>query len=78
MYMHDIKTIDVALLQAGHQVASSQVSRFLEQLGVKRPTPQEIIKHHILPILQSDQWKVTFLSVFSKREDDIKPELLDR
>ena len=54
----DLNTVHGALLQAGHQVASSQASRLLEQLGVKRLTPQEIINHHILPVLQSDLWKV--------------------
>lgn len=38
---------------------NSQVFKLLMRLGVKQLSPNDIIHHHILPILQSDRWQVS-------------------
>jgi hypothetical protein len=34
------------------------VACLLERLGVKRLTPHDIMHHHILPVLKTNQWQV--------------------
>jgi len=40
---------------------NSQLCSLLEQLGVKRLMPRDVISHHILPILRTDSWKVSII-----------------
>ena len=53
----DIETVHPLLL--GDSVSMQHISRLLEQIGVKRLTPADIIHHHILPTLRSSAWQVT-------------------
>jgi len=52
----DIETVHPLLL--GDAVSEPQICRLLEQVGVKRLTPADMIHHHILPTLRSAAWKV--------------------
>ena len=52
----DIQTVHPQLL--GDAVSMPQISRLLEQIGVKRLTPTEMVHHHILPTLRSPNWQV--------------------
>ena len=40
------------------QIANSQTAKLLEQLGVKKLTAADVIKHHILPVLKEEMWQV--------------------
>ena len=52
----DIETVHPLLL--GDAASVPQICRLLEQIGVKRLTPAEMIHHHILPTLRSSAWQV--------------------
>jgi len=52
----DIETVHPLLL--GDAVSEPQICRLLEQVGVKRLTPADMIHHHILPTLRSAAWEV--------------------
>jgi len=52
----DVETVHRQLL--GDDVATPHLCRLLEQLGVRRPTPADLIHHHILPTLRSTAWQV--------------------
>ena len=54
----DLNTVHPFLLKCQDSVANSQVSNLLDNLGVKHLMPHDIIHHHILPVLETDQWKV--------------------
>ncbi|XP_038073872.1 uncharacterized protein LOC119741972 [Patiria miniata] len=53
----DMCTLDGRVLTSLDSVANSQVIQLLEELGVLRISPRDVIGHHILPVIQSDQWK---------------------
>ena len=57
----DVNTIDPGLFAClgDDDVANSQVHKLLAMLGVKVMTPHEVIHHHIMPVLQSEQKKVS-------------------
>ena len=44
---------DVEMVRPAHRIHS-----VLELIGVREMLPAEIIKHHILPCFQTEQWKV--------------------
>lgn len=48
-----MQTIHPLLLGLPENVSSLQIFRLLQQLGVKKLTPYEVIQHHILPALKS-------------------------
>ena len=61
----EIRVVDPLLFETqgdcdGHAMVkpSHRVHSVLELLGVRDMYPAEIIKHHILPCFQSDEWKV--------------------
>lgn len=58
MLAQDFNTVEPRLFASLDDVASSQVHKLLDMLGVKVITAREVIHHHILPILQSDAKKV--------------------
>ena len=54
----DLNTVQLMLTD--DNVINSQVEQMLEQLGVKRLTPQHVAQHHIVPTLQDQhRWKVS-------------------
>jgi len=53
----DIETVHPQLLS--DIVAMPQICRLLEQIGVRRLTPADMIHHHILPVLRSPSWQVS-------------------
>lgn len=59
LLLRDLNMVHPNLLQCQDSVANSQVSRLLKDFQVKHLTPHDIIHHHILPVFQSDQWKVS-------------------
>ena len=46
------------LMNTDDQIANSQTAKLLEQLGVKKLTAADVIRHHILPVLKDERWKV--------------------
>ncbi|CAG2243868.1 unnamed protein product [Mytilus edulis] len=53
----DMKTIHPLFLAAPDNEVNSQVQKMLVKLDVCQLTPNEVINHHILPVLKSDTWK---------------------
>lgn len=53
-----MRTVHPLLLGTPENVASSQICSLLQQLGVKKLTPSEVIQHHILPALKSQDAEV--------------------
>ncbi|XP_069113795.1 uncharacterized protein [Argopecten irradians] len=53
----DINTIHPLLLATPDNEVNSQVQKLLNKLNVKRLMPSDVITHHILPVLSSDQWQ---------------------
>ena len=51
--MFEIDSDASAIVKPSHRVHSA-----LELLGVREMYPAEIIRHHILPCFQQEQWKV--------------------
>ena len=62
----DLNSIHPDLLCTDDAEINSQVHKLILQLGVKELFPSNIISHHILPVLQGDEWKVfmRFISLF--------------
>ena len=54
----DLHTVHPLLMNTDDQIANSQTAKLLEQLGVKKLTATDVIKHHILPVLKDEMWKV--------------------
>ena len=55
----DMAMVDIRLLHSLDDIGNSQIRRMLEELGVRHISPQEVIQHHILPVLKSEEkWKV--------------------
>jgi len=55
----DIETVHPLLL--GDAASVPQISRLLEQIGIRRLTPADMIHHHILPTLRSSSWQVSIV-----------------
>ncbi|XP_021342125.1 uncharacterized protein LOC110442712 isoform X2 [Mizuhopecten yessoensis] len=53
----DLNTIHPLLLATPDSEVNSQVEKLLNKLSVKRLMPKDVITHHILPVLSSDQWQ---------------------
>ncbi|XP_076112450.1 uncharacterized protein LOC143080482 isoform X2 [Mytilus galloprovincialis] len=53
----DMKTIHPLFLAAPDNEVNSQVQKMLVKLDVCQLTPNEVINHHILPVLKSEMWK---------------------
>ncbi|CAC5410109.1 unnamed protein product [Mytilus coruscus] len=53
----DMKTIHPLFLAARDNEINSQVQKMLVKLDVCQLTPNDVINHHILPVLKSDMWK---------------------
>ena len=54
----DLHTVHPLLMNTDDQIANSQTAKLLEQLGVKKLTASDVIRHHILPVLKDEMWKV--------------------
>ena len=50
-----MRTVHPKLFSEFEGVAYSQICRLLEQLGVKKHAPYEVISHHILPTLRNEE-----------------------
>jgi hypothetical protein len=59
----DLNILDHRLLNCVDQVGNSQVHRILEQAGVKQMTVHDIVTHHIIPVLKSEEWMVRIITV---------------
>ena len=59
MLEQDLHMVNSGLFSSLDQIGNSQVSKLLERLGVKRLLASEVLNHHILPVLKSDDWKVS-------------------
>lgn len=59
----DMRTVHPLLLGTPENVASSQICSLLQQLGVKKLTPSEVIQHHILPSLKSQDAEVIKINI---------------
>ena len=55
----DMLTLDGRVLHSLDKVSNSQIVQMLEELGVRHISPRDVIQHHILPVIKSDQWKVS-------------------
>ena len=68
-------------MNTDNQIANSQTAKLLEQLGVKKLTAADVIKHHILPVLKDEMWKVIeqgSLSTWKTLKSNSKPgKILD-
>ncbi|XP_025076268.1 uncharacterized protein LOC112553340 isoform X4 [Pomacea canaliculata] len=53
----DLQVLHSGLVMTPDAEINSQVFKLLMRLGVKQLSPNDIIHHHILPILQSDRWQ---------------------
>lgn len=53
----DLNSIHPDLLCTDDAEINSQVHKIILQLGIKELFPSNIIQHHILPVLQGDEWK---------------------
>ncbi|XP_060075304.1 uncharacterized protein LOC132554994 [Ylistrum balloti] len=53
----DLNTIHPLLLATPDNEVNSQVQKLLNKLSVKHLTPSDVITHHILPVLSSEQWQ---------------------
>ena len=42
---------------------NSQVLKLLQRAGVKQLSPFDIVHHHILPILKSEEWQVCWAGI---------------
>ncbi|XP_076448916.1 LOW QUALITY PROTEIN: uncharacterized protein LOC143285481 [Babylonia areolata] len=53
----DLQLVHGRLTATPDNEVNSQVTKLLHKLDMKQLSPQDIIHHHILPVLKSDQWK---------------------
>ncbi|KAK7114721.1 uncharacterized protein [Littorina saxatilis] len=53
----DLQLVHGGLTATGDNEVNSQVSKLLLKLDIKQLSAQDIVHHHILPILRSDQWQ---------------------
>ena len=63
LLQRDLNTLHPLLFAHGDDIMNSQLRRLLEELGVKKWTPSDIIQHHILPVFRGDQWKVSHVVI---------------
>ncbi|XP_033634434.1 uncharacterized protein LOC117295789 isoform X1 [Asterias rubens] len=79
----DMSTLDSRLLNSLDKVSNSQIVQMLEELGVRHISPGEVIQHHILPVIKSDQWKekshdvMVGYAVFIKDHLEKQPSVCD-
>ena len=75
----DLCTINPDIYNTSSEITNSYVKQFLQILGVRDMTPQQIMQGHIIPVLKSDNWKMksreTLVAyvIFIKQEFDKKP-----
>ncbi|XP_078599079.1 uncharacterized protein LOC144874602 isoform X2 [Branchiostoma floridae x Branchiostoma japonicum] len=76
----DLNTVHPGLLSLLDDVGNSHARLMLNTLGVKKISPIDVINHHILPILESEEWKsksrellIGYL-VFIKSQWDLQPD----
>lgn len=56
---NDMRTVSKEMLSMQSNAENASVHRLLEEMGVKRMTSREIVYNHIIPILESDDWRVS-------------------
>lgn len=54
----DLKTVSRQLLTCQTVAENTVVRQLLEDMGVKRLSPRQVIHNHIIPILKSNDWQV--------------------
>ena len=54
----DLKTVSRQLLMCQKPAENNTVYQLLEDIGVKKLSPREVIHSHILPVLNSGDWQV--------------------
>lgn len=57
----DVNSLHPLLLNTGDDEVNSQVHKLLVRLGIKKMSAGDVINHHIIPVLKSEVWKVTYL-----------------
>ncbi|KAK3589090.1 hypothetical protein CHS0354_017428 [Potamilus streckersoni] len=77
----DLKNIHAGLMETTDNEINSQVRKLLHKLGVKEISPDEVINHHILPVLKSLEWKeksrdtlIAYI-IYIKEQTDLNPSL---
>ncbi|XP_050398302.1 uncharacterized protein LOC126816138 isoform X1 [Patella vulgata] len=53
----DLNTVDSGLITTEDNEINSQVEKLLQLVDVKQLSPDDLIHHHILPVLRSEDWK---------------------
>lgn len=53
-----MNTVSKDLLTMQSNVDNAAVLKLLEEMGVKRKSPRDILHNHIFPILESEEWRV--------------------
>ncbi|KAL3859494.1 hypothetical protein ACJMK2_009713 [Sinanodonta woodiana] len=77
----DLKNIHAGLMKTADNEINSQVRKLLHRLGVKEISPDEVINHHILPVLKSQEWKeklrdtLIVYIIYIKEQTDLNPSL---
>lgn len=75
----DIKIVDKSILAYDERYEHHMIKEFLEKLGVREPTPFEIIEKYILPLYESDEsslnWQIKSLDVHLAHLSYIKDHL---
>lgn len=54
----DLFAVHPDFINTSDNVVNSQVTRLLQELGVKNLSTVEVIGHHIMPVLKSSAWEV--------------------
>ena len=54
----DLQLVHGHLMNTSDNEVNSQVCKLLHKLDIKQLSAQDIVHHHILPILRSQQWQV--------------------
>ena len=54
----DLQLVHGRLTATADNEVNSQVCKLLHKLDIKQLSAQDIVHHHILPILRSQQWQV--------------------
>ncbi|KAL3859495.1 hypothetical protein ACJMK2_009714 [Sinanodonta woodiana] len=77
----DLKNIHAGLMKTADNEINSQVRKLLHRLGVKEISPDDVINHHILPVLKSQEWKeksrdtLIVYVIYIKEQTDLNPSL---
>lgn len=59
-----MQTVHPLLLGPPEDISSLKIMLFLQQLGVKKLTPYEVIQHHILPALKSPDAEANYFYIY--------------